>query len=278
MFCGYNWRMQQSEQDGIQVFRFESFPDNGVRHGIFGRTGGHSNGHFNALNMSLSVGDTLPNVSANWRKAYGLFDRDHDTLIHAHLIHDNTVTRVTTANHGDIMPQTDGLISNDPGVGLAMNFADCGSIFLYDPINHAIGLGHAGWKGAIADLPGAMVHSMVSEFGSDPLRLVAALGPCISVSRYEVDEPVISQVKERFPKWVDRLLVYRHDDSGTPIGRPHFNLALANHINLHDAGLPLDNVELPGLCTASRTDLFFSHRAERGKTGRFGSIFILDET
>ncbi len=269
--------MQQSEQDGIQLFQFESMPTKGVRHAVFGRNGGYSTGALSTLNMSLAVGDTAEAVNANKSKAYQLFDRSQETLVHAGLIHDNGVARVTSADLGKTIAQTDALISNEPGVGLAMNFADCGSVFLYDPIQHAIGLGHAGWKGAIADLPGAMVRAMVSAFGSDPTRLVAALGPCISVSRYEVDEPVISQVEQKFPKWVDRLLVYHFDDDGNKFGRPHFNLALANHINLHDAGLPLENVELPGLCTASRTDLFFSHRAESGKTGRFGSLLILDK-
>ncbi len=265
--------MQQSERNGIQLFQFDTIP---VTHAVFGRTGGVSQGHLNSLNMSDSVKDQPAAVAENRRRAFELFGKSQETLAGAELEHGNHVTRVTSEDLGQWQPNSDGLITNEPGLGLTMNFADCGSVFLYDPDNHAIGLGHAGWKGAICDLPGAMVRSMVSEFGSDPERLVAALGPCISVSNYEVDEPVISQVRDRFPKWADRLLAYRQDDDGNPIGRPHFNLALANHINLHDAGLPLDSVELPGLCTASRTDLFFSHRAEKGATGRFGAILILE--
>ena len=224
----------------------------------------------------MSVKDSAAAVAENRRRAYGVFERDTDRLVHASLIHSNQVARVSSADLGQWIPDSDGLITNEPQLGLTMNFADCGSVFLYDPIHHAIGLGHAGWKGAIADLPGEMVRKMVQEFGSDPTKLVAALGPCISVSHYEVDEPLISQAQQRFPKWIDRLLVYQHDKMGKTIGRPHFNLALANHINLHDAGLPLEHVELPNLCTASRTDLFFSHRAEKGKTGRFGAILMLN--
>lgn len=267
--------MQQTERNGIQLFEFETIP---VTHAIFGRTGGVSQSPLNSLNLSKSVNDDDSAVDENRSRAYGLFGKSEQTLAHASLIHSNHVQRVTSADLGTWQPNTDGILTNEPGLGLTMNFADCGSVFLYDPDNHAIGLGHAGWKGAICDLPGAMVRGMVAHFGSDPERLKAALGPCISVSRYEVDEPVISQVHKRFPKWADRLLAYRVNDEGKPVGRPHFNLALANHINLHDAGLPLDSVELPGLCTASRTDLFFSHRAEKGKTGRFGAIMILDNT
>ncbi len=262
--------MLQNEKNGITYFQFETLA--AIDHAVFGRNGGTSPAPFASLNLSTTVEPSSDTVHENRRRAYGLFERDSDSLVHAALKHEANVARVGSADQGKVIPSCDGLITNEVGCGLTMNYADCGSIFLYDPKNHAIGLGHAGWRGAIADLPGAMVRKMSHEFGSDPESLIAALGPCISVSRYEVDEPVISQVNEQFAKWADRLLIYF--DEGR-LGRPHFNLPLANHIRLHDAGIPLENVELPNLCTASRTDLLFSHRAEKGKTGRFGALLIL---
>lgn len=259
---------------GVRYFQFDAFAAfQGIQHAVFSRQGGVSAEPFTSLNLSSSVNDNPLALVENRRRAYGIFGRNVTTLVHAHLIHDNHVTRVTQAEHGTVMPRCDGLITNDIGCGLTMNYADCGSVFLYDPHNHAIGLGHAGWRGAIVNLPGAMVQAMQAEFGSKPSEIRAALGPCISVSHYEVDEPVISEVKKAFPKWEERLLAYQRDGRDRPIGRPHFNLALANHINLYEAGVK--NVELPSYCTATRTDLFFSHRAEKGKTGRFGAVFIL---
>lgn len=267
--------MQIRTQNGIDIFQFESFPDDGVQqHGVFGRNGGVSAEPLSSLNLSLSVKDDEASVVENKKRAYGVFGRTQDTLVHAHLIHDNKVARVTAANYGEFVPHVDGIITNEAGCGLSMNFADCGSVFLYDPVKKAIGLGHSGWKGSIANLPGAMVKAMVREFDSQVTDILAALGPCISVSQYEVDEPVISEVQRVFPKWADRLLSYYQNDDGHPVGRPHFNLALANHINLYEAGVK--NVELPGYCTASRPDLFFSHRGEKGKTGRFGAVFALN--
>lgn len=263
--------MQSTLVDGITQWRFESFPQDGrISHAVFGRTGGVSDPPLDSLNLSSSVKDDQKSVIENQKRAYGSMGRQTSTLVHAHLKHGNNVVRVGRSDHENVIPDCDGLITNDPDCGLAMNFADCGSIFLYDLDNHAIGLGHAGWRGAIANLPGAMVEAMQNEFGTNPLSLVAGLGPCISAARYEVDEPVISEVNQRFPKWADRLLTYDPENAS---GRPHFNLALANHINLYEAGAK--EVELPMLCTAARTDLFFSHRAEKGKTGRFGAVFIL---
>lgn len=257
-----------------QLVKFDVFqPFNNIKHGVFTRLGGVSQPPFDSLNLSSYQADDPAAVQENQRRAYGMFGRSTSQLVHANLKHGNHVQRVTQADHGTL-PECDGLITNDVGCGLTMNFADCGSIFLYDPKNHAIALGHAGWKGAIANVGGALVDGMVSQFGSDPADIIAALGPCISVSRYEVDEPVISEVHRAFPKWVDRLLSYHVDDEGEKAGRPHFNLALANHIGLYEAGVK--EVAMPPYCTASRTDLFFSHRAERGKTGRFGAIFTLN--
>ena len=258
----------------IQPITFDVFqPFDSIAHGVFTRLGGVSESPFDSLNLSSYQADDPAAVAENQRRAYGMFGRTTSQLVHANLKHGNHVERVTTADHG-ALPECDGLITNDVGCGLTMNFADCGSIFLYDPKNHAIALGHAGWKGAIANVGGALVDGMVSQFGSDPADIIAALGPCISVSRYEVDEPVISEVHRAFPKWADRLLSYHVDDNGERVGRPHFNLALANHIGLYESGVK--DVAMPTHCTASRTDLFFSHRAEKGKTGRFGAIFILN--
>ena len=104
---------------------------------------------------------------------------------------------------------------------------------------------------------------------SNRAELIAAIGPAIGPCCYEVGEPVISAAIESFPE-VDQLL--------RPVAGKHekryFDLPQANGYRLTTAGV--DQVELAGLCTACRTDLFFSHRAEDGRTGRFGVLFILE--
>ncbi len=268
--------MKLVEQNGFVWTEFDRFAGiEGVAHGVLARQGGVSAAPYASLNMSSYRDDDVTAVQENQRRGYGVFGRTAAQLVHAHLEHGNRVVRVGTAAHGTVIPACDGLITNEPGCGLTMNYADCGSIFLYDPVNKAIGLGHAGWRGAIANLPGALVAAMVREFGSRPADMLAGLGPCISASHYEVDEPVISEVHRVFPKWVDRLLSYRVDDDGQRVGRPYFNLALANHIGLYEADVK--QVEMPAFCTASRTDLFFSHRAEKGQTGRFAAVIALDD-
>jgi polyphenol oxidase len=260
--------MIEKTRKNIQYFQFEQFLEYGrIQHAVYARQGGVSQRPLHSLNMSLSVRDEEANVFTNRERAYGLFDRRNETLVHAHLVHGNAVAQVTHDNYGEYVYHVDGLITNEPGCGLTMNYADCAPIFLYDPIRHAIGLGHAGWKGAINDLPGSMVQAMQDAFESEPASLVAGIGPCIGVGRYEVGEEVITAVRHTFSNPEDLLV---QNGSGS---RLHFDLAAANRRNLLRAGVT--QIEHADFCTASRTDLFFSHRAEKGKTGRFGTIFIL---
>ncbi len=263
------------QHDDLHYFRFDGLPHNGVaQHAVFSRHGGVSSAPFNSLNMSMSVPDERDRVYANRRRVYGLFGRDTDTVVHAHLVHGDTVARVTQADNGTWVEHVDGLITNQPGTVLSMNFADCTPIFLYDPRRHAIGLGHAGWRGTVVDLPGAMVRAMTEHFGSDPADLVAAVGPCIGPCCYEVGEVVISAVESAFdrPETLLRLPDAGHKRAHDNDHR-FFDLPEANRRNLQNAGVK--TVEMSGHCTACRTDLFFSHRAEKGKTGRFGTVFAL---
>lgn len=258
----------------LPYLQFTAWPANGrVQHAIFTRQGGVSPAPFASLNLSVSVADEVERVYANRRRAYGLFGRDSDDVIHAHLVHGYAVTAVTQAQNGTWIPHTDGLITNEPGCALTMNFADCAPILLYDPVHHAIGLGHAGWQGAVKDLPGAMVRAMQQQFSSRPGDLIAAVGPCIGPCCYEVGEPVISAVRAAFAN-PDTLLIA--NSQSLIVNRQSsivFDLPEANRRCLQGAGV--QQVELSGCCTACRTDLFFSHRAEKGKTGRFGAMIAL---
>lgn len=267
--------MIELQKDGISYFQFDSFAKYGrIQHAAYARKGGISPEPFASLNMSLSVKDDEENVYANRAKAFGLFERTNETLVHAHLEQKEHVARVTSDQNGQYI-KADGLITNEVGCGLSMNYGDCAPIYIYDPVNHAIGLGHAGWRGAVLDLPGEMVRAMMREFGSQPETLVAGVGPCIGVAVYEVGEVVITAVHDVFDK-PETLLVEPPNGPmpGSDGKRPHFNLAEANSQNLARAGVK--HIELSGLCTAERTDLFFSHRAEKGKTGRFGTVLILE--
>jgi polyphenol oxidase len=260
--------LKKNERDGLHFFHLGSIPANGVvRHAIYSRLGGISPAPYASLNLSMSVPDERERVYANRRLVYGQYGRDTASVVHAHLVHGAAVARVTQADNGTWLKHVDGLITDEPGCVLTMNFADCAPILIYDPRHRAIGLGHAGWRGAVVDQPGSLVRAMGEQFGSRPADLVAAVGPCIGPCCYEVGPEVIDAVRGSFAE-PDHLL---RQNGGA---RSHFDLPEANRHNLAAAGVT--QVELSGYCTACRTDLFFSHRAEKGQTGRFGVLFALE--
>jgi YfiH family protein len=260
--------MQSLQFGAVPYFRFTLFPEDGVQsHAVFTRHGGVSPAPFNSLNLSVSVADSRDNVYANRARAYGLYGRDTESVVHAHLVHGADVARVTRTDDGTWRSHFDGLITDEPSCALTMNYADCTPIFVYDPVRRPIGLGHAGWQGAVKDLPGALVRAMQDAFGSRPADLLAAVGPSIGPCCYEVGEPVVGQVKAQFADAHSLL----HDNGGP---RPQFDLPGANRQRLLDAGVR--EIQMSGVCTACRTDLFFSHRAEKGATGRFGVMLMLN--
>lgn len=264
--------MKQYKRDEISFFCFEGFPNGKrVQHAVFSRQGGISPVPYDTLNLSLSVPDNNENVFANRTLAYATHGRSNKTLVHAHLVHGAEVAIVTGGHYGQYVGPVDGLITDEPGCGLTMNYADCAPILLFDPENQAIGLGHAGWQGVVKDLPGAMVRAMQREFGTDPAKLLAGVGPCIGPCCYEVGEPVLSAVAGSFEESGSLLLF--PGDVGQFSDRRYFDLPEANRRRLAAEGVR--HIEMSDLCTSCRTDLFFSHRAEKGRTGRFGALLTL---
>jgi YfiH family protein len=161
------------------------------------------------------------------------------------------------------------MVTADAGVFLSMRFADCVPILLNDPVRHAIGLAHAGWRGTVKNAAGAAVQAMVKELGCSPGNITAVIGPAIGSCCYQVGEDVIQAVEATFPRVTasdnGAQLVSRRNGQ-----RAYLDLWEANRRQL--AAARVGQVVVSGLCTACHTDHFFSHRAERGKTGRFGVV------
>ncbi len=264
--------MKLHNKNGIPYLKFELFPDNKrVQHAVFTRQGGVSPPPYDSLNLSVSVGDDQSNVFANRASAYGTHGRGNDTLVHAHLKHSVMVAEVTRKNYGQYIGPADGLITRERGCGLTMNYADCSPILLYDPKRRAIGLGHAGWKGAVLDLPRSLVLAMQNTFGSKPESLQAAIGPSIGPCCYQVGQNVIAAVQSSFDDPEQLLLPDDAEDSDET--RRRFDLPEANRQRLIEVGVR--KIETTEFCTSCRSDLFFSHRADHGKTGRFGVLLLL---
>jgi hypothetical protein len=253
--------LQRCEQDGVVYYRFPSLAEwPGLVHAVFTRWGGVSRPPFANLNLGHTVGDDPAAVETNHRQVYRVLEARPEAVVTAWLVHGREVATVDAAHGGQVIPRTDGLITRTPGVILFQRFADCLPILLFDPVQRAVGIAHAGWRGTVRGVARATVEAMSAAFGTHPTDLIAALGPGIGPCCYEVGDDVIQAVRSAFER-PDGLLPARN-------GAVHFDLLAANARQL--AALGVRTIEIAELCTACRTDEFFSHRAERGRTGRFG--------
>lgn len=180
----------------------------------------------------------------------------NSSLAVAGAVHGVDVARVHWAPA--VIEQVDALITDRPGIGLFTTHADCYPILLWDPVNGAIGLAHAGWRGTQAGVAVGALRAMQHEFGSQPRDVRAGIGPGICGRCYQVGPEVASQFERRF------LLA---DDGG----RFLLDLAAANTAQLADAGVM--TIYDIGMCT-KESHLFPSHRRYSDGT-RFGAIVAL---
>jgi YfiH family protein len=258
-------------------------------HGFSTRTGGVSEaygGH--ALNLGYTKHDTHAAVDENRAlllRALGTVDAGGKAwpLVRLRQMHSDIIHRV---NHPPEQLLTgDGLVTDTPRLVLAVQTADCLPVLLVDPKHKAVGAFHAGWRGTLARIVEKGVGAMRLHFGSEPEDLRAAIGPGIASCCYAVGEGVRNSfhgqfayagdlfrevtesdpVRERYPLLFMTARAPGHSDAGRTI---YLDLREANRRQLLDAGLPKANITALDFCTACRTSLFFSHRAEKGVTGR----------
>ncbi len=250
----------------LRAFQFESLESADIDHAIFTRQGGVSPEPWASLNLGGTVGDDRGRVLANKQRVLDAFGRTADSLYEVWQVHSADVVLAKEPRGNSELVKADALISDSPHVTLLMRFADCVPILIADPAHGAIGLVHAGWLGTVRQTAASAVRAMTSAFGSRPHELVAGIGPSIGPDHYPVGEEVVGQVRAVFGDAADDLLRSSN-------GRVHFDLWEANRKLLHKAGVAV--IETAGICTACHLEDWYSHRGERGRTGRFGAVLAL---
>lgn len=240
-----------------------------MKHAVFTRIGGISEGQWSELNVGLTVGDDPQKVKENRKISFEALGRDINTMADSWLVHDTGVVIYDEPRDpmSEVPPQADIILTDKPEVTLFMRCADCVPIFLYGSKKKVVGLAHSGWKGTIKKVGRSAVEAMTQRFNCDPKDILAVIGPSIGPDRYKVGEEVIEAVYKGFGENAKNFLP--DYDS-----RTHFDLWASNEWVLREAGV--EKIEVSGICTAENTGLFFSHRAENGKTGRFGALIGLE--
>ena len=244
-----------------------------VSHGFSDRTGGVSTGCFQSMNLSLTRKDDPDRGLENYRLVAAAMGFSFDSMASDHYAHGTAVRRVDGRDRGKgftkpLLPSCDGLVTNDPGVTLITGHADCMAFFCVDPVRRAVGLAHAGWRGALGRIGGVLIETMQSEFGSDPAELLLGVGPSICPACFEVDPDVGDLFRDAFPDLPCIL-------PGKP-GKEHVDLWMVALAQFLEAGALPEHVSLADVCTVE-TENQSSHRRDKGKTGGMAAFLRLTD-
>ena len=253
--------LRRIERNGCAIYLSPLLERAGVPHAFSTRIGGVSAGPFASLNLGnpsdSEVKDSTDNIAQNYRRLHAAIDCANRARCFVHQVHGCTVAETTGAFQNG--QPADALTSDDPTKVLAIRTADCIPILICTDNGRCVAAIHAGWRGIVAQIIPHAGHEVLRMAGSAGAELLAAIGPCISAAHFEVGLEVIAQFRTRFDDSVIR------DDT-------HVDLPRAAYLQLVAAGISRDHIDVTDRCTFRDADEFFSHRRDRGITGRMAAL------
>lgn len=226
---------------------FQTIP--GLVAGVSTRHGGLSEAPYNSLNLGVHTDDSPGVIEKNLSLFCADLGISPADLARSYQVHGD---KIWVTGRAGYQSGFDAMVSVQPGVFAGVGIADCTPILLADPVTRVCAAIHAGWKGTVAQIVYKTAKRMMENRGSNPDDIRAYIGPCISLARFEVGDEVASQFDSDFK---------------TRIGSKwHVDLKAANKAQLQSVGI--QQIEVDPACTVENNADFFSHRTEKGVTGR----------
>ena len=277
------------EEGSPPLFRLKPWQEKyaGITAGFTSREGGVGKAPYDSFNCAFHVGDDPDDVISNRRilaESLGFQLQDWTCGEQTHGVNIGVIDHRDrgrgSLDRVSAFADTDGLLTQVPGVFLTSFYADCVPLYFYDPVQTVVGLAHAGWKGTVAQIAAAMVDKMHDVYGTRPQDILAAIGPSIGACCYEVNDHVMRHV----------YMLEGEDDTGHPFSESVYRASEANAdkrlLNLKElnqrimikAGILPTHIECTTWCTSCNPDLFFSYRKENGITGRMTSWIGIKES
>ena len=254
------------QSGALRYYTLDLFDQHGLMHGFFTRAGGVSPAPWASLNHGGTTGDSRENVIENRKRMFDVFGLPVESIFDSWQVHGREVIcteqpRPLDAPH----KKADTILTDRRDITLVMRFADCVPILLYDPSHHVTGIVHAGWQGTVQRATTAAIACMQSRYGSRPAEILAGIGPSICAAHYEISRgnEVVEAVRQSFSANAEAVLCRSN-------GSIHLDLWKANQMILEECGVR--QIEQARICTACHVDEWYSHRAEKGKTGRYGVL------
>ena len=267
-------RTMSVHRDGEVVYysfpAFDALPF--VRHGISTRLGGVSRGKYASMDLSFTRGDEPDAVRENFRRiAAAIGVRDTDIVISAQT-HTTNVYRATAADRGRGVDRArgytdiDGLLTDEPGVVLCTQYADCVPLLFADPVRRVVAASHAGWRGTALGIAAKTVEAMTRAYGCKPENIRAAIGPCIGQCCFETDEDVPQAMRSALGSEAEACIKRRGK-------KFHVDNKALNRIWLTRAGVRC--IDISADCTMCQPERFWSHRVTHGERGSLAAVIRL---
>ena len=244
-----------------------------VPHCFTTRYGGVSSGYLASMNLGIHRGDAPENVLQNYRILGDAVGFVPEQLVLTTQTHTDIVVPVDASHRGaglfaPELPECDGLITNTPGVGLAVFTADCTPILLHDPVTGAVGAVHAGWRGTASAIGAKAVEAMVRHYGCRPEDIRAAIGPNIAQCCFETDGDVPEALLKTYGSAADPFILSRNS-------KYYVNLKAVNALGLEQVGVR--HIQVSDACTACDPDRYWSHRKVGTNRGSLAGIIVCKE-
>jgi len=255
---GIPTKVQVIYRNGLTLYRFQNLarcPE--ICHGITTRQGGASTPPFDSLTLARSVGDDAGHVAANRRQIGDQFDAMD--AVYLKQVHSSTVAVLDGLPAGRdhcLSSEADAVVTDRAGRLLTILVADCQPVMLYDPVRSVIANIHSGWRGSVANIIDRTVAVMAGRFACRPADILAGIGPSLGPCCAE-----FINYRKEIPR---SLWSYQ-------VSENHFDFWALSRDQLVQAGLLLPHIEIGGICTRCRSDLFFSYRAAN-VTGRMAAV------
>jgi YfiH family protein len=222
------------------------------------RQGGCSTGNYAAFNINGYCGDDEVHIAANKVALCGLLGIDSNRLVMPHQVHDCVVRRIDGPQQG-VIEGVDAVMTDVPQLCIGVSTADCIPVLLYDSTHRAVSAVHAGWRGTVLRIVQKAVETMRDTYGTAPADLQAVIGPGISLDSFEVGDEVYEQF---LSAGFDMQPISRRD------AKWHIDLPMCNRLQLMEAGIPADHIQMTNICTYQQYDRYFSARRLGIQSGR----------
>ena len=279
-----NWKrsgdipvLQDVSKGAVHMLQFPLLEQQAwISHGFSTRMGGVSEGCYASMNLSFTKGDDPEKVRENYRRMADMLGMDMERMTLSFQTHTTNVRLVTEEDAGKGIVKerdytdVDGLITNIPGITLVTFYADCVPLYFVDPVHHAIGLSHSGWRGTVHRMGRVTLKAMKEAFGTKPEDVICAIGPSICQSCFEVGGEVVEEFQKEFAPSYWKELFYAKEN-----GKYQLDLWKANEIVLLEAGIQKEKLQITDICTRCNPEYLFSHRImgnERGNLAAFLGI------